>query len=66
MDPNQIIDAFGGATGLAKLCRISPQAVTQWRRKGIPPARRQFLELLRPELFNGHLLPAAQDEQKAA
>lgn len=53
----KIIDTLGGATAVARLCGgISPQAVSSWRRAGIPRARRMYLELLRPEAF----VPAGQ------
>lgn len=48
---NAIIDAFGGTVALARVCECKPQAVSRWRRAGIPKARRQFLKLLRPDLF---------------
>ncbi|MCW7541464.1 helix-turn-helix domain-containing protein [Aquabacterium sp. A7-Y] len=35
---------------VARLCGISPQAVSQWRRKGIPKAWQRFFLQLRPEL----------------
>jgi hypothetical protein len=56
MNDSQLIDELGGTVAVARLCQsrggrqISPQAVTQWRSKGIPPARRQLLLLLRPDL----------------
>jgi hypothetical protein len=46
-----VIDALGGATKVARLCQVLPQAVSQWRKEGIPDARRQYLKLLRPDLF---------------
>ncbi len=57
---SSIIDAFGGNTQVAALCEISSQAVSKWRRDGIPPARRMFLRLLRPDVFD------AKSDQKAA
>jgi len=51
MDDSKIIDALGGTTEVARLCRVRPPSVSGWRVNGIPPARRQFLELLRPEIF---------------
>lgn len=48
---SEIIDRFGGTTEVARICRIKPPSVSEWRASGIPPARRQFLELLRPEVF---------------
>lgn len=51
---SEIIDRLGGTTEVARLCRIKPPSVSEWRATGIPPARRQFLELLRPEAFAGN------------
>lgn len=47
VDDSSLIDALGGTTATAVLCRIRPQAVSQWRINGIPPARRMYLELLK-------------------
>ncbi|WP_313256384.1 hypothetical protein [Stenotrophomonas acidaminiphila] len=49
--PSQIIDALGGTATVAKLCRVKAPSVSDWRKNGIPDARRQFLELLRPDVF---------------
>lgn len=57
---SSVIDSLGGNSKVAELCLISPQAVSKWRREGIPQARRQFLELAFPEAF------AKREEQKAA
>lgn len=48
---SEIIDRLGGTTEVARICRIKPPSVSEWRATGIPPARRQFLELLRPDAF---------------
>ena len=50
-EANRIIDALGGTTEVARLCECNPQAVSHWRRDGIPKARRLFLKFVRPELF---------------
>lgn len=55
---SQIIDRLGGTTEVARICQIKPPSVSEWRVAGIPPARRQYLELLRPDAF-GHM-PAAK------
>jgi len=47
----KIIDFLGGTCAVAAVCRIRPPSVSEWKRKGIPVARRQFLELLRPDVF---------------
>lgn len=57
-----IIDSLGGTTQVADLCRVSPQAVSKWRREGIPEARLMYLRLLRPDA-EWHLI---EDECQAA
>jgi len=47
----RIIDLLGGTFAVATLCKVRPPSVSEWKRAGIPPARRQFLELLRPDVF---------------
>ena len=51
LSDSQIIDAFGGSAAVADLCEISLPAISQWKHNGIPQARRQYLALLRPDLF---------------
>lgn len=51
MSDSEIIDALGGTFAVARLCRVKPPSVSGWKRDGIPDARRQFLELLRPDVF---------------
>jgi hypothetical protein len=50
---SEIIDKLGGTAEVARLCKVKPPSVSEWRTTGIPVARRQFLELLRPEVFGG-------------
>lgn len=57
---SEIIDRLGGTTEVARICRIKPPSVSEWRASGIPPARRQFLELLRPEAFVGSSIAAVR------
>ncbi|WP_191862603.1 hypothetical protein [Stenotrophomonas sp. AS012628] len=57
---SEIIDRLGGTTEVARICRIKPPSVSEWRASGIPPARRQFLELLRPEAFVGSGIAAVR------
>jgi hypothetical protein len=47
-----LIDALGGTVAAARLFEVTPQAVTQWRRAGIPKPRLMFLRVARPELFS--------------
>lgn len=46
-----IIQRLGGVAHVAKMCRVTTQAVYQWRRDGIPEARRMYLEAVRPDAF---------------
>jgi len=48
---SRVIDRLGGTTETARLCEIKPASVSEWRRKGIPQARLQYLQLLRPDVF---------------
>ncbi|OWQ78092.1 hypothetical protein CEE57_00045 [Stenotrophomonas maltophilia] len=46
-----VIDRLGGTGRVARICEVSSASVSQWRLNGIPHARRQFLQLLRPDAF---------------
>jgi hypothetical protein len=48
---SEIIDRLGGTSEVARICQIKPPSVSEWRATGIPSARRQYLELLRPDVF---------------
>ena len=54
-----VIEALGGPTAVAKLCDVTVQAVSQWKDSGIPKARRQYLAILRPDLFRLTARPRA-------
>lgn len=56
---SSIIDALGGNTKVAVLCNVSSQAVSKWRREGIPEARLMYLRLARPEVFSAAESPKA-------
>jgi hypothetical protein len=62
---DSLIDAIGGTVATARLCDISPQAVTQWRRSGIPRPRLMYLQLLRPDVFGQGQARAASQSQEA-
>jgi hypothetical protein len=51
MDANKIIDDLGGTSALAKLCEVTPGAVSQWRNDGIPKHQMKFLRVVRPDVF---------------
>lgn len=64
MDDSKIIDQLGGTAEVARLCNVKQPSVSEWRRNGIPPARLQYLRLLKPEIFAG--TPAANDDTSPA
>lgn len=49
---SQIIDRLGGNSALAKEFDISSQAVSKWRKSGIPKPCRMYLQLAYPEVFS--------------
>ena len=53
--------AMGGPTAVGRICEITSQGVSQWRKGGIPKAQRKFLQLLRPDIFVCADAPTAQD-----
>lgn len=61
-DDSLLIDALGGTTSVAVLCEVEPQAVSQWRKNGIPQSRLMYLKLLRPDVFGA---PATKAKKAA-
>lgn len=51
MNASDIIDKLGGTAHVARMFRIKQASVSEWRNKGIPPARVMYLEVVHPELF---------------
>ncbi len=50
-EANRVIDSLGGTASTARLCEVSPGAISQWRTNGLPRTQRKFLMSARPELF---------------
>lgn len=48
---SQLIDKLGGTGAVARIFKVSSQAVSKMRKNGIPQYRIDYLKLLRPELF---------------
>lgn len=46
-----VIDRLGGNGVVAAMFNISSQAVSKWRRSGIPKAPRMYLQLRYPAAF---------------
>lgn len=51
MTHSELIDRLGGTSKVAELFRITPQAVSYWRRNGIPQARLMYLCEKYPEIM---------------
>lgn len=49
--PDEIIDALGGTSEVAKMFQIKPPSVSEWRKNGIPKDKLQILRLTRPDVF---------------
>lgn len=60
MNDSEIIDALGGTAEVARICNVRPPSVSEWRVKGIPEARRMYLEVLRPDVFASVVTGAAE------
>ncbi len=60
LDADALIDELGGTVAVARLCEVTSQAVTQWRRKGIPKPRLMYLRAINPAAF------AVQAQEAAA
>jgi len=63
MDYSNVIDRLGGTNEVARMCNVTPQAVSQWRVDGIPDARLMYLKLLHPDIL---VVPAEPIQQEAA
>jgi DNA-binding transcriptional regulator YdaS (Cro superfamily) len=53
MENNEIINLLGGTSKVSKLCGVSPAAVCQWRKNGIPKDRLIFVAALIEKLSEG-------------
>jgi hypothetical protein len=51
LDASDIIELLGGTNKTAELCEITPGAVSQWRKTGIPKSQLKYIKLARPECF---------------
>lgn len=47
----RVIDALGGTSAVAKMCKVTGGAVSQWKTKGIPESRLMYIELAFPDVF---------------
>ena len=66
MTPSAIIDALGGTSEVARLCNVKAPSVSEWRVRGIPPAREMYLRAVRPEVFEAASVNQAESGSEAA
>lgn len=59
---SKIIEEFGGVSETAKRLGISPSAVSQWKRKGIPKGWRMALEHMRKAAETKDTAPEPSDK----
>jgi predicted transcriptional regulator len=51
IEAGQVIERLGGNAKTAALCEVTPSAVSQWIKNGIPRAQLKFIQAVRPDLF---------------
>lgn len=59
MTDSEIIDKLGGTSAVAAIFGIEPPSVSEWRKAGIPMARKQTLALMYPGQVPDEWRPAA-------
>jgi DNA-binding transcriptional regulator YdaS (Cro superfamily) len=55
MTNSEIINICGGTTNVAKLCGVSPAAVSMWRKANIPQEKMVYLAAQLELLTNGEI-----------
>lgn len=63
---SELIDQLGGTRQVARICEVTSQAVSKWRRDGIPRARLLYLRAVRPDAFAGQPVGADADKREVA
>jgi hypothetical protein len=51
MDYRKAIELLGGTRASARFFEVTPAAIVQWKRKGIPRARLMYLRVARPDIY---------------
>lgn len=62
---NDVIERLGGTYAVAKIFGIAPPSVSEWKRNGIPAARRMYLELKYPDLLHADGTPQPPQREVA-
>lgn len=52
VEANHVIEKLGGTCAAARRFKIKPSSVAEWRKRGLPPARKLHLKEVSPEVFN--------------
>lgn len=68
-----IIERLGGTSEVARLCGVTPQAVSQWKgldpdskaQREIPTPWLKYFQAIRPEVFRAEWKPGDPVRQKA-
>lgn len=47
---NELIDKLGGTSKAAAFFEVSAPSISEWRKTGLPRARRMYLQAVRPDL----------------
>jgi hypothetical protein len=58
-----LIDLLGGTAVVARMVGVKSPSISEWRKAGIPSARRQYLAVIRPDVFFAK--PAKPTDQRA-
>lgn len=45
------IDKLGGTVRAAEFFDVKPSSISEWRRTGLPKARKMYLRVMRPDFF---------------
>lgn len=53
----RIIDELGGVSAVAAIFKVRQPSVSEWKKRGIPPARKQTLALMFPDKVPPEWLP---------
>jgi hypothetical protein len=63
---SEVIERLGDTSAVAAIFGIKPPSVSEWKKTGIPPARRMYLQVVYPDAFVSVMShPAAEVDPRA-
>lgn len=62
---SELITMLGGTAAVARLVNVKSPSISGWRVNGIPSARRQYLAVIRPDVFKSDHVRRRQDGNHA-